>query len=177
MLPLLLLPMLPQLLLPMLLSLLSMLSKLLLLSPLPVSTRPSRPTWFLRPVLLATRSTPRFNMFPKSVLTPTPPLTPPTMLSTIPMLLELELMLDMPLLDMLESLPDTKQRKKAKGYERTTKELLPCCKNMNNILHEFASCYKSSHSRESHYLCFLFLLILYNQPSLKFSTIKILQSD
>merc|ERR1712055_231402 len=53
MLPLLLLPMLPQLLLPMLLSLLSMLSKLLLLSPLPVSTRPSRPTWFLRPVLLA----------------------------------------------------------------------------------------------------------------------------
>merc|ERR1712055_807503 len=67
MLPLLLLPMLPQLLLPMLLSLLSMLSKLLLLSPLPVSTRPSRPTWFLRPVLLATRSTLRFNMSPKSV--------------------------------------------------------------------------------------------------------------
>merc|ERR1712055_1153092 len=55
------------LLLPMLLSLLSMLSRLLLLSPLPVSTRPSRPTWFLRPVLLATRSTLRFNMSPKSV--------------------------------------------------------------------------------------------------------------
>merc|ERR1719370_896337 len=164
MLPPLLLPMLPQLLLPMLLSPRSMLSKLLLLSPLPVSTRPSRPTWFLRPVLLATRSTPRFNMFPKSVLTPTPPPTPPTMLSTIPMLLELELMLDMPSLDMLESLPDTKQRKKAKGYERTTKELLPCCKNMNNILHEFASCYKSSHSRESHYLCF-FVFVDFVQPT------------
>merc|ERR1712055_1279807 len=46
----LLLPSLPLLMLP------------LLLFPLPVSTRPSRPTWFLRPVLLATRSTLRFNM-------------------------------------------------------------------------------------------------------------------
>merc|ERR1712226_955479 len=68
------------------------------------------------------------------------------------------------------SSPLLPRNKKRKSQEWTTKELLTCCRNMNNTKHEFASCFMSSHSIRCIYFCFL--LILYNQPSLKFSLIK-----
>merc|ERR1712105_234097 len=64
------------------------------------------------------------------------------------------------------SSPLLPSNKKRKSQEWTTKELLTCCRNMNNTKHEFASCFMSSHSIRCIYFCFL--LIFYNQPSLKF---------
>merc|ERR1712059_180665 len=63
----------------------TMLSLLLSLSPLPVFTRPSRPTWFLRLIWSAIRSILRSITCPRSVWTPGPPATSPT----IPLSMEL----------------------------------------------------------------------------------------
>merc|ERR1712126_248332 len=142
MLPLLLLPMLPlSLLWPQLLPLLSTTSLPWLLSPLPPSTRLCRPTSFPRPVWSDTRFTIRFITSPRLLWTPGPPPTPPTTSSTTPLSSEPTVLLDMVLLE-----PVLLLIKESNSYKRATKELLPCCRNINNSNHEFASLLMSSHS-------------------------------
>merc|ERR1712059_198272 len=115
-----LMPMLLPSLLPMLLpSLWLMLSLLLLLFPPPVFTRPS--------------------MF---IMSSTTPLCMEAMLATES--LEPSPLPSLVLVPLL-SLPS---QKKEQNEERTIKELLTCCKNMNNNQHEFASYFKSSHSKD-----------------------------
>merc|ERR1712112_664123 len=142
MLPQLLLSMLPQLsLLPQLLPPLSTTPLPWLLSPLPPSTKLCRPTLYLRPVWSDTRSTIRSIMCPRSMWTPGPPPTPPTTSSTTPLSLEPTVLLDTVSLE-----PVLLPVKESNNHERTTKELLPCCRNINNSKHEFASFLMSSHS-------------------------------
>merc|ERR1712126_317825 len=137
---------------PQLLPPLSTTSLLSLLSPLPPSTRLCRPTSFPRPVWSDTRFTIRFITSPRLLWTPGPPPTPPTTSSTTPLSSEPTVLLDMASLE-----PVLLPIEESNSYESSTKELLPCCRNINNSKNEFASFLISSHSIGCIYLCFLLI--------------------
>merc|ERR1712240_445599 len=131
---LLLLPLLPSPLWPQLLPPLSTTSLLSLLSPLPPSTRLCRPTSFPRPVWSDTRFTIRFITSPRLLWTPGPPPTPPTTSSTTPLSSEPVLLELTPDTVLLELSPPLLPINKENCHERTTKELLSSCGNINNTM-------------------------------------------